>query len=410
MQKIKIIEAINQLGLGGTEYALQLYSKFLDKTRFEVTVVSLLEGGPRVKLIEDLGIKVIVLNGDMNQFGELLKETDVLHWHGNGILEPDLYQTIKANKPKLVIQTNVFGFFEDATYDVIDYDLFISKMILVRRMKLDRKLQNKFEGKRKVLPYPVDVDFLSTQLPEQTALLAFKKQRNLDGFFIVGRIGRADNAKFDLVTLDAFKIFAEQVSHARFLLLGATPEMIAHAQKIGITDKLMVCENTSDLQELLYYYKTIDIFLAASAIGESFGMVIAEAMTAGTPVLTINTEDRDNAQIELVDHQKTGIVTQNDQQQIAEALQYLYKNNAARTRFSSASKEKIVKAYKAQNIVGSLEQLIHKHLGKATNTSAVNLVVDFSKDLVNEYRKRCLNTYGRSGIMKSILWQMKKIR
>ncbi|ALL08513.1 hypothetical protein AQ505_25400 [Pedobacter sp. PACM 27299] len=60
-------------------------------------------------------------------------------------------------------------------------------------------------------------------------------------------------------------------------------------------EQLIVCENTSDLQELLYYYKTIDIFLAASAIGENFGMVIAEAMNSGTPVVTIRTEDRDYA-------------------------------------------------------------------------------------------------------------------
>lgn len=186
--------------------------------------------------------------------------------------------------------------------------------------------------------------------------------------------------------------------------------MIAHAQKIGITNQLIVCQNTSDLQELLYYYKTIDIFLAASAIGESFGMVIAEAMTSGTPVVTISTEDRDNAQIELVNHQKTGIVTSNDQHQIAEALQYLYEDTAVRTRLSSASKEKIVTAYKAQHIVGSLEQLIYKHLGRATNSSTPNLLVDFSKDLINDYRKRCINIYGRSAIKKSILWQFKKIR
>ncbi|WP_316822075.1 glycosyltransferase [Pedobacter gandavensis] len=410
MNKIKVIEAVNQLGLGGTEYALQLYSKFLDKTHFEVSVIALLEGGPRVQLIEDLGISVTVLNGDLNKFGELIKDTDVLHWHGNGILEQDVYEIIKANKPKLVIQTNVFGFFENTTYDVIDYDLFISKMILVRRMQLDRKLKNRFEEKRKVLPYPVDVDLLSKQIPDQPALLAFKKQRNLDDLFIVGRIGRADNAKFDLVSLDAFKIFAEQISHSRFLLLGATPEMISHAEKIGITDKLIVCENTSDLQELLYYYKTIDIFLAASAIGESFGMVIAEAMTSGTPVVTISTEDRDNAQIELIDHNETGIVTSNDQHQIAEALQYLYEDTAARTRLSSASRAKILKAYQAQNIVGSLEQLIYKHLGRPINSRTPNLLINFSKALINDYKKRCINIYGRSAIRKIILWQLEKLR
>ncbi|WP_222537221.1 glycosyltransferase [Pedobacter polysacchareus] len=409
MKKIKIIEAVNQLGLGGTEYALQLYSKFFDKSRFEVTVVALLEGGPRVKLIEDLGIKVTVLNGNLQDFAELLKETDVLHWHGNGILEPDLYQIIKMNKPKIVIQTNVFGLFDNSTYDVIDYDLFISKMILVRRMELDKKLKNNFEDKRKVLPYPVDVDHLSNLLPEPPAVLNFKKHKNLNSFFIVGRIGRADDNKFDLISLDGFKIFAEKISNARFLLLGATPKMITHAQKLGITDKLIICENTSDLQELLYYYKTIDIFLAASAIGESFGMVIAEAMTAGTPVLTISTEDRDNAQIELVDHQKTGMVAKANQYQIASALQYLYEDETARTRLSAASKEKIVNAYKAQKITSSLEQLVYKHLGMESSTLD-SLVANFSKDLINEYTRRCLNTYGRSEMMKSILWQLKKIR
>lgn len=161
MNKIRIIEAVNQLGLGGTEYAVQLFSKFLNKDRFEVTVIGLLNGGERVRLIEDLGIKVILLNGDLPKLGQLLQETDVFHWHGNGSLEPELFKVIKANKPKIVIQTNVFGQFDNSTfYDVIDYDLYISKMILVRRMKRDKKLQNNYASKRKVLPYPVDTDHI----------------------------------------------------------------------------------------------------------------------------------------------------------------------------------------------------------------------------------------------------------
>lgn len=201
MKKIRIIEAVNQLGLGGTEYAVQLFSKFLNKDRFEVTVIGLLNGGERVRLIEDLGIKVILLNGDLVKLGQLLQETDVFHWHGNGSLEPELFKVIKANKPKIVIQTNVFGQFDNSPfYDVIDYDLYISKMILVRRMKLDMKLQDNYASKRKVLPYPVDIDHINSLVPTEDEVNQFKKANNLQDKFIAGRIGRSDDHKFDLIT------------------------------------------------------------------------------------------------------------------------------------------------------------------------------------------------------------------
>ena len=45
MKKIKIIEAGNDSGLGGTACTIQLISKFLNKDNFEVTVAGVKEGG-----------------------------------------------------------------------------------------------------------------------------------------------------------------------------------------------------------------------------------------------------------------------------------------------------------------------------------------------------------------------------
>lgn len=410
MNKIRIIEAVNQLGLGGTEYAVQLFSKFLDKDRFEVTVIGLLNGGERVRLIENLGIKVILLNGDLIKLGQLLQETDVFHWHGNGSLDPELFQVIKANKPKIVIQTNVFGQFDNSPfYDVIDYDLYISKMILVRRMKLDNKLQNNYASKRKVLPYPVDTDHINSLLPAEAEVNSFKKANNLQDKFIAGRIGRSDDHKFDLMTLDGFAEFAKKNEAARFLLLGSTPKISAHAASLGISDKIITLSTTSDLRQLLVYYKAMDVFLAASSIGESFGMVLAEAMTCGTPVVTISTEKRDNAQIEVIDNDLTGFVVKRDRKKIAAALTQLYQYPQERLKLSTASKQKISKDYKADKIVRSLEDLIYKHLGIPLSEDEKTLVVDYSKTLVNDYIKRCIDLHGRPEIFKRILWIFRKI-
>jgi glycosyltransferase involved in cell wall biosynthesis len=409
-EKIKIVEGVNQLGLGGTEYALQLYAKFLDKSRFEVIVLSLLKGGEREILIREMGIEVFVLNGDYTKLPAILKLADVFHWHGDGAIDPELFKAVKQYKPSLVIQTNVFGSYDASPYyKYIDYDLYISKMILVRRMSLDKNLVDKYATKRKVLPYPVDTNTINATLPSTEILSKFKVDNQLDQFFIVGRIGRADDNKFDLIALDGFAQFAKSIEHARFLLIGATLKMRTHAERLGITDKVIIMENTVSLEKLLIYYKSMNVFLIASQIGESFGMVIAEAMTVGTPVITISTEDRDNAQIELMDNEKSGLVVKRSKYSIARALHFLYLNRAIGNELSEQAKLKISRDYKAQNIVSSLEYLILNHFSRSVDhINEKSLMQDYSLEMVNDYLKRCINVFGRSRFRKRILWLFKR--
>lgn len=391
--KIKILEASNTLGLGGTEYALQLYCKYLNKNLFEVKAVGVFDGGPREKLIEKLGVEVFNLNGDLDKFTEHLKETDVLHWHGSGSIKLEILEILKRYKPKLVIQTNVFGFYDNPKfYSLIDYDLYISKMILFRRMNIDKKLGKKFNLKRKVLYYPVDIDDFENHTPTLKEIENFKLVNNLNNKFIIGRIGRADDNKFDLITLDGFALFAKNKENVLFFLIGQTPNIVKHAKKLNILDKIVFFENTSDFKTLLLCYNSLNIFVAASNIGESFGMVIAEAMTAGVPVVTINTPDRDNAQIELVDNNLTGLVVPRLDYKISEALEEIYTNKNLAQFFSANSKDKVLKNYYARNIISSLENLILTHF-KINNSIEQSLIIDYNDKLINEYSYRLNNNF-----------------
>lgn len=217
----------------------------------------------------------------------------------------------------------------------------------------------------------------------------FKKKNGLKDFFIIGRIGRANDAKFDLITLDGFAQFAKNNNHVRFLLVGATPNILEYARHIQILEKLIIVENTSDLKQLLKYYQAMDVFLAASRIGESFGLVIAEAMAAAIPVVTVSIPHKDNAQIELVDNELTGLVVERNINDIANALLYLYHNEHVRKDFGKAAKKKIWKDYRAETIVSSFEQLIYRHFNMDIFSDHESLIQSFSDQMLLEYTRRC---------------------
>lgn len=114
------------------------------------------------------------------------------------------------------------------------------------------------------------------------------------------------------------------------------------------------------------------------------------------------------AQIEVIDNNQTGFVVKRDRKKIAAALTRLYENPQIRVRLSKASKQKISTDYKAGKIAKSLENLIFKHLKLPYQENEKSLVVDFSKELVNDYIKRCIDLYGRPEFLKKILWLFKK--
>ena len=87
MAKIRILQACNQLGIGGTEKSIQVFSKYLDRSRFEVFACGLRAGGPRAAELERLGVKVIIQPPDLDVLMRDLK-VNVYHVYRAGDYEP----------------------------------------------------------------------------------------------------------------------------------------------------------------------------------------------------------------------------------------------------------------------------------------------------------------------------------
>ena len=97
----------------------------------------------------------------------------------------------------------------------------------------------------------------------------------------------------------------------------------------------------------------MDVFVSASET-ESFGLVIAEAMAAGTPVVATRTE---GAQ-EVIEDQKTGVLVPiGDVAQIAAAVSGLLSDPHQRDQIAQRAKDAVTTRFSLPRMVGAIEEL-----------------------------------------------------
>ncbi len=94
----------------------------------------------------------------------------------------------------------------------------------------------------------------------------------------------------------------------------------------------------------------------SSGIGESFGLSLAEAMYWGLPVIVDSTPGMDNAQIEVIDNGKNGIVV-NSSRGFVTAAKKLTTDRELMKKFGASGKYKAEKLYSDKNVIKQWELL-----------------------------------------------------
>lgn len=356
--RIRVLQIAPSLGLGGTEKVMQSFAVNLDRKIFHTAVHSP-SNGPRGKLIRKQGIETFI-GSDL--FSTLEKfQPHVVHIHRAGWAEPGSLRPFKLAKTPVLIETNVFGHHDPSPEaQLIDRHLFVSHFCAQRYEKIN--FIPTVEPKYSVLYNPVDTDLFLNNCPPD---------RNFPANTF-GRISRADKGKWSNLALDFLpilqkKIEKKELTAFQYKIIGAIPE----AEKFVTDHKL---ENLVHFlppvltdMEIAEFLNSINFLVHANDTGESFGLVIAEAMAAGLPVITHPSKDlRDNAQLELVDHGETGLVAHNPQE-FAQAINFLLTHPHKARQMGEKGRAKAVKYFRAQDISDKLGQ-IYLDLLKIKNT------------------------------------------
>jgi len=343
-ERLRVLHAVKTLGLGGTEKVAQLLARHLPRERFEAAVHSPVDG-PRAAQIRACGVETYVGMSLARALAAF--RPHVVHLHRAGWPEPELLRPVRdygrGNRSLLCVETNVFGRHDPSDSGrAIDTHLFVSTFCAERYARLvGIPAEWPAYG---VLYNPVDTDRFAELLPDGP-----QGQGP-----VLGRISRADPGKWSRLALDILPLLARDVPGFRCRIVGGIPAAEAFVRERGLGACVEFLPPLSTDAELAAFYGSLSVLAHANDTGESFGLVIAEAMACCLPVVTHPCPgERDNAQLELVEHGVTGLVAATAEE-YAVAVRRLFERPDEARRLGLAGRDKARRLFRAQDVAARL--------------------------------------------------------
>ncbi|MQY09764.1 glycosyltransferase family 4 protein [Actinomadura macrotermitis] len=158
----------------------------------------------------------------------------------------------------------------------------------------------------------------------------------------LGFLGRMDEPRKGLqVLLRAFEILAPGRPGLRLLIAGPGDAADVTAKVApGLRDRVVLLGMVSE-QDKVRAYHSVDAFVAPNLGGESFGIVLAEAMSAGAPILASDIEAFDRV---LLGGRAGALFPAGDHRALADAAAALLDDPARRKQLSAEARA-AVRAY-----------------------------------------------------------------
>ncbi|MEL6919325.1 MAG: glycosyltransferase, partial [Bacteroidota bacterium] len=101
---------------------------------------------------------------------------------------------------------------------------------------------------------------------------------------------------------------SKEIPNLYLLMVNAPESILQQAEKSNYRNKIIIVPKILGDQKLAIAYSAMNVMVHIAEQGESFGLVLPEAILCGTPVITMSTPWGDNSQCEVVGHKEGGFV------------------------------------------------------------------------------------------------------
>jgi len=164
------------------------------------------------------------------------------------------------------------------------------------------------------------------------------KRHNLEGYFMIFSSGRMVERKGFIYLIEAMSYVLKKTPKTKLIIGGDGPErekLENEVKKLKIENNVIFPGFISD-EDFPKYMKSADVFVLPSIVDskgdtEGLGLVLAEAMACGTPVIGSNI----GGITEIIDNMKNGLLTQSENSKdIADKIIKLLSNKNLRQKFS----------------------------------------------------------------------------
>ncbi len=182
----------------------------------------------------------------------------------------------------------------------------------------------------------------AVEIPNGVDVGALSSAPLLDGYPRPGKtvlfLGRYDESRKGMtVLLDALPKVAQRFPDVQLLVVGHGDESELRRQAGGLADRMRFLGLVDDAGKASAM-RSADVYCAPNAGGESFGIVLVEAMAAGTPVVA---SDLDAFRRVLRGGEVGRLVPVGDADALADALIEILQNDELRERYVAAASEAV---------------------------------------------------------------------
>ncbi len=355
---IKILQIINRPAItGGMErYALDL-SRSLKKRGHDV-FMAVRAGTDIASAADEAGIKRIPITrgGAVQPYNVfsitralLAEKFDILHAHtGNDYWPPLLAKWFTSSRNSRVFVTRHIlspprGFSARFYFQNVD-------TVCVSDSVLQKMKGFSAPGSPLHLVYPgIDLERFTPERYEPAVRRSFKIP---DGEFVIGTMHKWFSKNSAII-----ERLLEDFQEIKILIAGELkPHEIAQVKNLKNTERIFL---TGIIKNMPEFYRSCDLFLFPS-FDEAFGMVVAEAMLMGLPVLTAAS----GGASEIFNEGECGYKIDADRPDLySKAFEKIYKDTEFRLKLSGNARKK-GKEFSIEKMASDIESLYFKALDR----------------------------------------------
>jgi len=365
LRKIKVLQLIEGLNLGGAETKLMELVAHMDRDRFETVVCSLGMGDRIKEEFEKLGVEFITMARQQRvDLGLIFKVAKLIRERQVDVVMTTLFyaDVLGAlagvfSKPKAVFSWETISAPEWLlTHRLLVYRFamrFCTRVISVSHATAKWLIEKRGVPRDKVvvIPYGVNLDlYRAGENPELKQKLGIEPDAK-----VVGVVARLHPQKGHRYLIEAAKSIVAKNPKTKFVIVGdgelrAGLEEMARAKNVA--GNFMFLGFRKDVKDLM---RVFDVFCLPS-LYEGLPNVVLEAMATAKPVVATAVDGTP----ELIVENETGyLVPPADPHALAEKISLLVANQEMARRFGSNGLKRVKAEYSLEKQVEGFQNLYH---------------------------------------------------
>jgi hypothetical protein len=359
---------LSGLSFGGTEKFLQILAKHLNRSKYNVFFMySPKSRNPNQSSIVD-GRKTYMENASLKLTPFTYNNLEPTYPYIVRNMQPSFSSIIEKEKIDIVVTAgsgySEFPFNMLEKTPVFLLNIFGSPNMqpnVVKNICISHEVANKI---RPLVPEKkIEVMYIQSEKPADMKIAGTTLRKTLgisETDVVFGRIGRAENAIFDPIGINAFENVVKEFPPAHYIIMSPPPVLVEIVKTRAISN-VHFLPPSADEKDIWSFHFAIDVLAHFRRDGESFGLNIAESMLAGKPIIT-HKSDIWNAQLEYLDGDFSRIVDQNDVGGYSSAMRYMIeaKKNGTLAEMGNLAKKKAESLFIIENNIQRFENWLNE--------------------------------------------------